>query len=322
MADIPINEHIRLNDGSQIKNLRAGINDPSGEESLAVIRYVDDAVNSISEYQYFNGTAWIPMKGTGEDFTTALKEKLTSISMVKKEDDPLNPSPYASVYELQVTIGAVTSRLGDAINIPKDMVLKSGSVGTVTVAGAPYPSAVVGDAYIDLELANATNDHIYIPANSLVSLYSGDEPVIEAPTKEVVIEVDNSVYKISAYLNTGAIALGKLKDIVLGVITGSTTQVSADNLANKKSLLSILQTFASNLKFLLENSYVSPYLTGTSGTITKTNHKVNNPKSVIFTIDGVTGHIYTKIDPTSKNLTWTSQTNFTAPMKAVLTIIG
>ena len=77
----------------------------------------------------------------------------------------------------------------------------------------------MGDAYIDLELANATNDHIYIPANSLVSLYSGDEPVIEAPTKEVVIEVDNSVYKISAYLNTGAIALGKLKDIVLGVIT-------------------------------------------------------------------------------------------------------
>lgn len=57
------------------------------------------------------------------------------------------------------------------INIPKDMVVSSGSLQSVTVEDTPYAGAKVGDKYIDLIIANSTNEHIYIPVSELVNAY-------------------------------------------------------------------------------------------------------------------------------------------------------
>lgn len=76
-------------------------------------------------------------------------------------------SEYAAVYYL--TKDGVDQSV--AINIPKDMVVQSGTVGTVEVADVPYTGAKVGDKYIDLVIQNQT-DHLYIPANSLVDVYT------------------------------------------------------------------------------------------------------------------------------------------------------
>lgn len=61
------------------------------------------------------------------------------------------------------------------INIPKDMVVSSGSLQSVTSVDNPYVGAKVGDKYIDLVIANSTNEHIYIPVSDLIDTYlAGD----------------------------------------------------------------------------------------------------------------------------------------------------
>ena len=73
------------------------------------------------------------------------------------------------------------------IDIPKDMVVESGTVGTVTTPNVPYEGAQVGDKYIDLVIANASSDHIYIPANSLVDVYTAAQGA-----SEVQLAIDNN----------------------------------------------------------------------------------------------------------------------------------
>lgn len=63
------------------------------------------------------------------------------------------------------------TQVGATINIPKDMVVSSGEVKTVTTANVPYQGAVVGDKYIDLTIANTSQNHIYIPVKDLVDVY-------------------------------------------------------------------------------------------------------------------------------------------------------
>lgn len=77
-------------------------------------------------------------------------------------------SGFASTYYLTKN-GTLT---GDKINIPKDMVVQSGSVKTVTTANSPVTGYNVGDKYIDLVLANAANSHIYILVSDLIDTYT------------------------------------------------------------------------------------------------------------------------------------------------------
>lgn len=112
----------------------------------------------------------------------------------------------------------------------------------------------------------------------------------------------------------------------VGTTTADETQVGTGEL----TLLSILQTYAKNIKALLtfktnlnlQKTYVSSPLVGKSGTITAVTHGVTNPKVVTATLAGANMIIYTKIDPTTKSISWTSQTNFIAGDDARITIIG
>ena len=55
------------------------------------------------------------------------------------------------------------------------MVVSSGSLQSVTSVDNPYVGAKVGDKYIDLVIANSTNEHIYIPVSDLIDTYlAGD----------------------------------------------------------------------------------------------------------------------------------------------------
>lgn len=64
------------------------------------------------------------------------------------------------------------TQTGEKINIPKDMVVQSGSVKTCETADKPVSGYKVGDKYIDLVLANAENSHVYILVSDLVEDYT------------------------------------------------------------------------------------------------------------------------------------------------------
>lgn len=113
--------------------------------------------NASASYQFtVDGTA----KGSDIDIPTITMTKASTAD-----------TGYAATYQLFVA-GTAT---GDKINIPKDLVVESGTVETVVTPDVPYPGAQVGDKYIDLVLANASNQHIYIPVNDLVDTYTNGD---------------------------------------------------------------------------------------------------------------------------------------------------
>lgn len=82
---------------------------------------------------------------------------------------------YAVSYKLKKTVGEEVTYVGDVINIPKDMVLKSATLETVAEADKPYTGAVVGDPYIHMVFNDATASDIFVPVNGLVDTYTAGE---------------------------------------------------------------------------------------------------------------------------------------------------
>ena len=132
-------------------------------------------------------------------------DTLESDSAVTVENVTADQSTYAGVYEI-----SQGGTLIGTINIPKDMVVSSGQVKVVETANTPYQGAAVGDSYIELTLANATNDKIYIPANALVEYVSGGT----ATDGMITTSVNSSTHVLTASINDGTITKGKLASAV------------------------------------------------------------------------------------------------------------
>lgn len=98
---------------------------------------------------------------------------------------------YVASYKLKRTNGDTVSYVGDVINIPRDIVLQSGSMKTVTEENEPYEGADIGDPYIDLILNDESASHIYIPVKGLVDNYvSGDG--IDIIERTVAVKIDST----------------------------------------------------------------------------------------------------------------------------------
>lgn len=95
-------------------------------------------------------------------------------------------SGYSATYQLTKD----GTKVGDSINIPKDLVVESGSVKTCETADEPVVGYKLGDKYIDLVLANSNDEHIYILVSDLVDVYTAGEGIKITGN---VISVDTSV---------------------------------------------------------------------------------------------------------------------------------
>lgn len=144
---------------------------PSESSASTVIGYVDEKIEAIPEQTDYSLTINNPASST-----------------------------YAQVYEfkqLNKTIGT--------INIPKDMVVQSGTVETKTTSGAWGEAGT----YLHLVLANADNSSIYINVGDLieyVSAGSGENDAIQ-----ISISAD---HKVSASVKNGSITLAMLAEAV------------------------------------------------------------------------------------------------------------
>lgn len=86
---------------------------------------------------------------------------------------------FSATYKLKKISGQVSTYVGDDINIPKDLVIQSGSVKTVTEENVPYAGAAIGDAYIDIVLSDPSSSHIYIPAKGIVDVSNKVDKIID-----------------------------------------------------------------------------------------------------------------------------------------------
>lgn len=193
-------------------------------------------------------------------------------------------SDYAAVYHL--TKGGVN--VGAAINIPKDMVVKSGAVVT-------NPEGQKEGTYIVLTLANATEDKIYIPVDSLIEYVTSGS----ATGDMVVIDVSND-HKVTATITDGTVTKSKLVTAVqtsLGLADTavqngegvsaegayvSTTVEKVDKKLKVSAALKVqkMSTAGAEAKGLAEASDVKSYVTDEIAKVTKV-ETLNAPDAAV-----------------------------------------
>lgn len=105
-----------------------------------------------------------------------------------------NPSDYAAVYHLTKD----GTNTGVAINIPKDMVVKSGTVET-------NPAGQTPGTYLVLVLANEAEDKIYINVGDLIEYVTAGD----SPDGMVIVSVSDD-HKVTATLGNASITKAKL----------------------------------------------------------------------------------------------------------------
>ena len=199
-------------------------------------------------------------------------------SIVKEESS----SDYAAVYHLTKD-GA---NVGASINIPKDMVVKSGAVVT-------NPEGQKAGTYIVLTLANATEDKIYIPVDSLIEYVTSGS----AAGDMVVVNVSGD-HKVTATITDGKVTKAKLDASVqasLGLadtaVQGgegvsaegayvSTTVQKVDKKLKVSAELKVqkVSTASAAAKGLAEASDVNSYVAEEIGKVTKV-ETLNSPDS-------------------------------------------
>ena len=182
-------------------------------------------------------------------------------------------SDYAAVYHLTkdgINVGA-------SINIPKDMVVKSGAVVT-------NPEGQKAGTYIVLTLANATEDKIYIPVDSLIEYVTSGS----AADDMVVINVSGD-HKVTATITDGKVTKAKL-DVSVRASLGladtavqdgegvsaegayvSTTVNKVDKKLKVSAALKVqeMSTASAAAKGLAEASDVKSYVAGEIAKVTK-----------------------------------------------------
>lgn len=132
-----------------------------------------------------------------------------------------NAGEYAAVYHLTKN-GA---NVGVAINIPKDMVVKSGTV-------EKNPASQTKGTYLVLTLANATEDKVYIPVDSLIEYVTSGS----AAGDMVVVAVSDD-HRVTATITDGSITEAKLSDTVQTSLNKADTALQAADVPGYTDIL-------------------------------------------------------------------------------------
>lgn len=199
-------EKIRNRYDSKLDNVSAA------DDSISVTNLKDIAVHISSE----TGNR-LQLKTTGnKGLYVAPTESQDTYSVVK--DD--NSGDYSAVYHLQkIPNGDGTPvNVGVAINIPKDMVVQGGSVVTKESAGDWGPAGT----YIELILANANGDRLYVKVDDLIEYVTSGSQTGDM----VVVSVSND-HQVTATITDGTITKVKLASAVQDLLDLADTAVQS-----------------------------------------------------------------------------------------------
>ena len=152
--------------------------DLTGTKEISIgVKLSTNANNQLSLQS--NGL-YVPKPAEQTDYTVTVTES--------------TPSGYAKAYTLTqngATIGT--------INIPKDLVVESGTVET-------NPSGQPAGTYLVLTIANKTSDKIYINVGSLIEYVTSGS----ATSDSVQVVIDGTTHKVTAYIKDGTVTKSKL----------------------------------------------------------------------------------------------------------------
>lgn len=195
--------------------------------------------------------------GTLEDLTTTNKGNIVeALEEVKSTVGNAQTAGEVTVDTTTTTAGMAKSytikqgtKTVATIDIPKDMVVKSGTV-------EKDPKGQPAGTYLVLTLANATEDKVYVNVGTLVDIYTA-----KASATQVQIAIDSATREISATIVAGSVTATELADAVIvtaKIADGNVTkaklskevQVSLDkaDTALQEADVATLRTDVSNVK--------------------------------------------------------------------------
>lgn len=225
----------------------------SSDASTAITIYGARALADTKVASVTAGNNGVDIGGTSTAPTVGLKlsakaDNELSISSVAGEEGLYYKAAAAVVYSMAkdttATAGmAATYHLtadgvntGVAIDIPKDFLVKSATLETVTTADQPYAGAQPGDKYIDFVInakdASETAEHIYLPVNDLVDVYTGSNAIDVSSANVISLIVDTTNANGLEVTNAGL----KMNTVVAstsgaGGSNGAMTAAQAEKLA-------------------------------------------------------------------------------------------
>lgn len=139
------------------------------------------------------------------------------------------------------------------INIPKDFLVKSATLETVVTENVPYAGAHVGDKYIDFVInskeAPGNDDHIYLPVNDLVDVYT-----VAPNATEVQLAIDSSNV-ISAALVDSGVTTSRIADSAVTtakVLDSAVTTVKIADGAVNTDKIKLVDTADSSKAYTLQ----------------------------------------------------------------------
>lgn len=124
--------------------------------------------------------------------------------------------------------------IGAIIDIPKDMVVESGTVETYVAGHLPTGVTEPG-TYIVLTLANATSDKLYIPASGLIEYVTGGSGKDDA----IQINVTADTHKVTATVKEGSLTKTMLSTEVQGLLGKAGTAVQAITTGSTNGTISV-----------------------------------------------------------------------------------
>lgn len=177
---------------------------------------------------------------------TLFNSSVTSVDLAK---DTTATEGYAASYTLSVN----GTPLSTKINIPKDFLVKTATLATVTTADTPYTGATVGDKYIDFvinakDASDGTGaEHIYLPVSDLVDTYTAGNG----------LALSNGAFSV-AIDSTNANGLSvSASGLALATVTASTSGTGGSNgamLATDKEKLNGISTQATKTTVTTEKA--------------------------------------------------------------------
>lgn len=271
------NVQLKTKSGDYIKpRTKASLVKNNKNENLGTVEA--DAQVNIIETVKVNGVTLTPT-GKAVDITIATDAEYSVAEVT--------PSSDVFVAAYQLAIDGVPS--GTKVDIPKDMVVSAATVGTCTVADTPIQGLLVGDKYMDLTIANASQDHIYFSVSELMDIYTGGTGITVSNSNEVAI--DNTV----ATLGTTLSHYG---------ITDSMTKTQMDtafgNMTAQELAQVSLATFTSNAQL---NTIAEGLSVGDVVFVTDTNKLQTWDGSVFTPSDPAANTLYTRLDD-NKTYVW------------------
>ena len=147
-------------------------------------------VATTGAYSDLTGTPTIPTKVS--DLTNDSGFLTSHQSLDSKTVTVEKQSTAESGYIATYVIKQGGSALSPKINIPKDYLVKSASMGTCSTANSPVSSYKVGDKYLDFVINtkdnSGTDEHIYILVSDLIDTYTADNSTLQLTNNQFKVK--------------------------------------------------------------------------------------------------------------------------------------